>query len=124
MKPVVPILTTILLFTGFVGCGDDSATTSRKAAELAVEVRRESDAIDVRNQQLELQIVELSQGRVAADTLGFCYLSGYPKAPDKGLSRRKIAECDAILKAQARIDARQAAQEKRKDAEYDNNHPK
>lgn len=67
--------------------------------------------------------MELSQGRLAAATLRVCYLSGYPKAPDKNLSRREIAECDAIIKAQERIDARQAAEKKRKDDEYDKKHP-
>src|SRR5690349_11789447 len=121
MKQAIPILITTLL--SVVGCGDDAATTNRKMTEFALDQKRQTDAIEVENQKLELEIVELSQGRLAAITLRGCYLNGYPKAPDKGLSRRKIAECDAIIKAQERIDARQAAEEKRKDNEYDKKHP-
>ncbi len=122
MRRAIPIMA-ILLPIVFVGCGDDSATTSRKARDLELDLKRQSDALDVENQKLELEIVELSQGRLAANTLQVCYLSGYPEAPHKGLSRRKIAECDAIIKSQERIDARQAAEEKRKDTEYDKKHP-
>jgi hypothetical protein len=123
MKQAIPILTTLLLSVVFVGCGDDSATTSRKMAEWALDQKKQSDAIEVENQKLELEIVELSQGRLAATTLRVCFYKGYPKAPDKSLSRREIAECYAIVKAQERIDARQAAEKKKKDDEYDKKHP-
>jgi hypothetical protein len=123
MKPAIPILMAILLSVGFVGCGDDAASTNRKMMDLAQEQKKETDALRLEHQKLELEIVELSQGRLAAYTLQGCYLGGYPDTPNKGLSRRKIAECDAIIKSQERIDARQDAAEKRKDAEYDKKHP-
>jgi hypothetical protein len=122
MKPAIPILMAILPAL-FVGCGDDSATTNRKLMDLALERKKETDALRLEHQKLELEVVELSQGRLAAYALQGCYLGGYPDTPNKDLSRRKIAECDAIIKSQERIHARQDAAEKRRDAEYDKKHP-
>lgn len=65
---------------------------------------------------MDTEIVELQQGRVAALTLDLCHTDHKP------LSNRRRAECDKIVAEGRRIEARRAAEEKGKDDAYDKAH--
>lgn len=74
---------------------------------------------DYQNQgwtDLDTELVEAEQGRLAALTLELCHTDPRP------LSNRRRAECDNIVAEGRRIEARRATEEKRKDVAYDKTH--
>ena|ERR1039458_3097591 len=68
---------------------------------------------------MDTQLVEMEQGRAAALTLELCHTDF-----SKPLSNRRRAECDKIVANGRRLQARRAAEEKRKDDAYDKTRPK
>ena len=76
-------------------------------------------------QDTTLERIRNSDGKIAELTMKICFSAGYPHNTGtyNNLSRREVAECDAILARIDREDARIAAEKAKRDLEYDKKHP-
>jgi hypothetical protein len=128
---LIGFVTVILALTG---CETQADRDEQKNAQLRFQTARQeavNQATD-RLQASEVELVNQTQGDVASMKLSMCFKAGYdlPRrvnldggARPIGLSNRRIAECDVIMKELERDKARLDAQEKAKDAAYDKAHP-
>jgi len=98
-------------------------------AQAAEELAASSAALEDRVNQSEVDLVRTVIGPTAAATLNACFSAGYelkPHPPGQAvgrLSRRRTAECDAIINRVAKAQRASDREEARKDAEYDKAHP-
>ena len=126
-------LVAVLAFTG--GCETQADRDKLKNAQLEFQTAQQVVLNDLtaKTQAAELEYVNNTQGEHARFVLAECFSEGFdlPRRvnvdgkprPMEGLSNRKIAECDRIMKIMQRQQAAQEAEEKRKDAAYDKAHP-
>ena len=120
---------------GWIGCETQADRDKRAQDEMRFHtaLQEQDNAMADELHRLQVRGVYLTQGEVAAKQLEICFMDSgysYPRRANLDgserpirLSRRVLAQCDHIMEVQARHDARQAAEEKRKDDEYDRAHP-
>jgi hypothetical protein len=130
-------LLAFFLLLALVGCESEGDRFKARMAseELGIRLHQQTAEMELENVRLTLKIVQDTQGEEAAHNLDVCLSKGYEvsgdpwvgdasKAPT--LSRRRKAECDAIIKSENRLSKRladqTAADEKRKDDAYDKAH--
>jgi hypothetical protein len=110
----------------------DRDRLARDEMKFHTALQEQSNALDDQLHVAQVKVVDLTQGEAAADQLKICFMDegyDYPRranldgsARPIGLSKRVIANCDRIMKLKERYDAKQEAEEKRKDDAYDKNH--
>lgn len=123
------------LVGGLTGCETqaDRDKLANDQMQFRTALQEQDNAMADQLHRLQVKRVYLTQGEVAADQMKICFLDSgyaYPRRANLDgserhidLSRRVLIQCDHIMEALARYDAKQAAEEKRKDADYDRTHP-
>lgn len=123
------------LIGGLTGCETqaDRDKLAQDQMRFNTALQEQNNAMADQLHRLQVERVSLTQGEVAADQMKICFLDGgydYPRRANLdgskrpiNLSRRVLAQCDHIMEALARYDAKQTAEEQRKDANYDRTHP-
>jgi hypothetical protein len=131
MKCTLALLAVIALS---VGCETQADRERQKDSQIRLQTAEQvalNDATE-KVQAVQLEYVNNTQGEGAGSDLAECFghgfdlprrtnLDGQPR-PMEGLSNRKIANCDHIMKMMQKQKARNDAEEKRKDAAYDKAH--
>jgi hypothetical protein len=135
MKHTLQLGIVILVLTFAVGCETqaDKDRRANAALEFQTQLQEQANASADALHDAQLEGVRLTQGDTAESQLRICFDDGgydYPRRANLDgsvrpiqLSNRRIATCDQILKALARHNAQQEADEKRKDDAYDKAHP-
>ncbi len=123
---LVPVLlaSAVIAYVGYAMRKASEGPTPVDQESLARNAAYQSEMQDI-EQRGNIRMVELSLGDIAASQIKICYNAGYPhnRGTYNGLSRREVAECDAILKQVSKLEAQVAAEKAKKDAAYDKAHP-
>ena len=135
LKSLIAAIAITLALAGSVACGPSQA---QREADLNAELQRQNAETEAQFFNTLLEMVAQDQGEAIGLSLLDCGrggysvhvsqfpLIGYAKESPKTMSNRWKAQCDSIIKTENRIviarNAREKAEEKRKDDAYDKAH--